>query len=216
MQSMIRKFHIFLFIFAAVVGMNSFAQIQTVTASNPSLRLIGTNLFDMSQAGPAFHIIGEVTKIYPQSVEVSIPVAQGFRLKADAGAGALYEGSGEMLRTLYGLQAGTNPDGSLRLISAGQLLAMSPELRAMYEPATEYNKYYLLNAKFAQVGQTLNATVVPTINPGFYDCGVQFTGDTNDFKLIYRLVGDQIIKTPVLSSTNAAPALERRAPKSVI
>jgi hypothetical protein len=172
--------------------------------TNLNLRLVGTNLFDFSKAGPSFHIIGNVTQIYPKSVEISIMVGQGYRLKSHSPIPAELMDTSDMLVALAAVRMGSYDNGSPRLISAGQYFSMSVEMRMMFEPFTEYRKYYLLNAKFAQVGQTLNATVVPTAAAGFYDCGSQFTGDTNDFKFFYRLVGDKIIKAAIATNQPSA------------
>lgn len=173
---------------------NSWAQIQVNHQPNPALRLIGTNLFDISKAGPKFNIVGKVTKIYPQSVEVAVENGSGYRLMARCPIPLALMDSSDMLLALAAVKMGSNPDGSPRLISSGAYAALSPQMRMMFEPCTEYRKLYLLNARFATVGQMLNVTAVATVNAGFYDCGRQFTGDAKDFKVIFRLVGDRIEK----------------------
>lgn len=172
--------------------------------TNLSLRLVGTNLYDFSKAGPAFHIIGPVTKVYPQSIEITILAAEGYSLRDHSPIPGSMMDSSDLLLTLAAFRMGTNPDGSRRLLSSGAYFGLSPAMRLMFEPATKYKKFYLLNARFGKVGQTLNATAVPTINPGFFDCGIPFTGDTNGFKYIYRMVNDKIFKTAIATNQPSA------------
>lgn len=184
-------------ILASLLALNAPAQILPVV--NPSLRLIGTNLFDVSRAGPRFHVAGQVTAVYPQSMEVSLLTGEGFHIRTNLPAmnpgdtqGWLLLGAAERI--------GLNPDGTFKLISLGQYLTMSPNMQMLFEPAREYQRFYLIHAQYGSPGDTVSATAVPTTAYGFYDCGIQFTGDTNDFEYIYYLQGDQTVRKPVHAS----------------
>ena len=166
-------------------------------ALGQGFRLIGTNLYDFSFAGPAsrYRMRGEATRLYPQSVELSIRTGTSLQFdnSSPAAADALkYGGPEEQLRLMAAMRMGQDDKGNTRPISGGQYMTMSPAMRQYFTVVTNYAKVYLLNPPTCELGQVVDCVAVPTANKGYFDCGKLFTGNTNDFTVIYRIKNDRI------------------------
>jgi hypothetical protein len=76
------------------------------------LRLVSTNLYDFSDAGQIYHLRGEVSKIYPQSIGVSIASRTGFHVVKTPPIPASEMTSEDLLALLAAFRMGYNDDGS--------------------------------------------------------------------------------------------------------
>lgn len=71
-------------------------------------------------------------------------------------------------------------------ITEAQYYALDPEMQKNYKQVVVYAKVYVLNySRPVAEGEVIDCAVVPTKYRGFYDCGISFFGDTNQFAYMY-------------------------------
>ncbi len=193
-------------------------------AFGQDFRLVGTNLYDFSLAGPksVYCLRGEVTRVYPQTIELLIRTGTSLQFdKSSPAVGNAIKngGPGEHLQMAAAMAIGQDDKGNPRPISAGQYLAMAPAMRQYFSTVTNYAKVSIINPPPAKRGQVIACIAVPTLNKGFFDCGKPFDGNRNEFKFIYRVLIDRISVERNLSkvTTNAAQVsiVELNSPKSI-
>ena len=188
------------------------------------LRMIGTNLYDFSSAGinSCYRIRAKVSKIYPQSTEIITPYLFYERYVFPApGASALASsllGSSDLMAMKAGnqdaIQRGVavarminelpHKTPSSPPITLHQYSALDPAMKNNYREITIYATNYLLHCSNSKVGSIVDCFAVPTKYRGFYDCGIPFTGEPNEFKIIYRVLLNGIIAVTNLPFTPSA------------
>jgi hypothetical protein len=202
------KISIFILIFTCIC---TYAQVTN------NYRIIGTNLFDFSNAGigtnhSIYFLGGEtmrIVKTFPKSVQIEIKYLpqqipeymeeQSRLLRAQTLSG----GPEQTLLTVAAFRTAFDDNGNLRKLSQGELMAMSPEFRSAVLGAQAFGieqlnekrrntitTIYLLNPP----NSGLECYAVPTEKAGFWDCGVAFTGDLSECKYIYRVLPDRIVR----------------------
>ena len=182
-------------------------------------RLIGTNLYDFSSPGAnsRFRIRGMVSKIYPQSIEIHTfyRLYERYVFPAPAASALALNLLGP--QDVLSMKAG-NMDAIDRGVAVAQMINDLPHEKSSAPPitpqqyfsldATAKNDYraitlcvtnYLLHCANLNVGDIVDGFAISTKDKGFYDCGIPFTGDTNQFKVIYRVLPNRIIATTNLS-----------------
>lgn len=178
-------------VFLVLLMLHVCCQAQT---NPPAIRLVGTNLFDFSKAGKLFHVRGKVTKIYPQSTEISVVAGTEYRMVDSLPYSGSLATTADQADILEAINISHYSDGTERHLSVAQYVLLPNRFRIYFEPVPAYRKVYLLHPPESKLGQTISVVFVPTKTPNFYDCGVPFTGDTNSFHSIYRLESDSIKK----------------------
>jgi hypothetical protein len=149
---------------AILLGAETGARAQT------DLRLVGTNLYDFTYAGPAF-LLGsnpdypmQIVKRYPQSIQVEIHTEMEVFIPNIG----------------YWNDPSDGPTGIKQVdyaLSGGQRQA-----EGTWDSYIQTNTIYILHPP-----AKLPCLAVPIKPAGFWDCGEPFTGDTNQFKYIYRV-----------------------------
>ena len=193
------------------------------------LRLVGTNLFDFSDAGAnsRFHVLGTVAKIYPQSVELhsfysyyeryvfSVPGASSLAMSLLGPKNVLAMKAGDMDATSRGVAVADMINSlpyqkpSAPLITPEQYNFLDSNTKNDYRQLAVCVTNYLLNSSNLKVGMVINGFAIPTRNNGFYDCGFPFSGDTNKFRIIYKIKQNRVVTTtnnsfvPLTLSTNS-------------
>jgi hypothetical protein len=161
------------------------------SAAAADLRIIGTNLFDFSSAGPSFTLGGpsmRIVKIYPQSVQIEINSSE-VEFVPEIQRPTPGDPS-DLLRALGQFRATPNSDGTPVHLSAGAAWIMG--IPGHEEQVMKTTTIYLLNYPKSN-GYTLEEChAVPTSIRGFWDCGIPFSGNPYEFKYVYRVLSDRI------------------------
>ena len=170
------------------------------------LRLVDTNLYDFSAAGPRslYRIHGPVTQVYPQSVQVQVPTGAGFEfIPPPPGVTPEMLGMDDLQTMLLAMRIGRETNGTLRLISAKQYLSFGPRLQEHFRSVTRHTETYLVNYPTKlRVGQAVDCVAVPTADNRFFDYGIPFTGDASQFATVSVVLSNRI----VFQRNPAAPA----------
>ncbi len=175
------------------------------------LRLVGTNLYDFTFADTrsVHHIRGKVSKIFPKSIEISVPNGIAYQRYMFGDPTGLISPS-----DMLGMKAG-NADAIQRGVAVANLLnstdyysnyfnpppitqaqyySLDSEMRKNYKQVVIYTKIYLLNFPHTPIeGQVVDCPAVATKDRGFYDCGMPFYGDTNQFTYTYVVMQNRIV-----------------------
>jgi TPR repeat protein len=158
-----------------------------IVCKSPNLRLFGTNLFDFSPVvsatgGAPYRFQGKVSYIYPESIRVTRLIGTEIVYTQPTLQEIVNSPPGDMVKRLYA--AGVAQHGA----SLGQIMSMSPDVRQNFQAVEKTSEFYLLNYPFAiQVGSSIDCLALPTTTKGFWDYGKPFSGDTSEFKIIYRV-----------------------------
>ena len=182
-----------------------------ISAQANDLRLVGTNLYDLTfaDAKSGYRVHGTVSKVYPQSVEVTIPYGIAYQRYMFGDPTGLISPSdmlGMKADDLDAIQRGVAVADMLNStdyysnyfnpppITTAQYFSLDPEMRKNYKQVIVYAKVYILNyQQTVAKGDVINCAVVPTKYRGFYDCGIPFSGDTNQFVYTYAVVRNRIV-----------------------
>jgi hypothetical protein len=172
-------------------------------------RMIGTNVYDFTYAGSPAHpsgylLSGTITRIYPKSVEVSIPSGTVFIPDVDSIRKSMFEdGPGGQLQALSALRLGQRP------MALGEFMALSPEMRANFKEVETYKQVYILDlSKDVQdhnltVGANIQTLAVPTTIPDFWDHGIKLTNvPTSGF---FRIFPDRITRISTTATNLLKP-----------
>ena len=199
---------VFCLYLALVTGTCAHAAIHVVGETEPCLRIVNTNLFDFSKAGEKFRVRGTVTKVYPLSVEVSHPGAQGYYMVEKLPYPSSLIGPGETLSILVAIKMSHYSNGQPRLISSGNYMALAPSMKIYFRPGIEYQQVYLLHSPYTRVGERVDTVAVPTTQAtNLFDCGIPFDGGiTNQFPFIYRLEENFVRKIKLTNAIVPPPA----------
>lgn len=162
-------------------------------SAQTDLRIVGTNLYDFTKAGPSFHLGGnsmQIIKTYPQSVKIEIKnvhtefVPELPTYQSPFGASTFNFGSSSGFLDSY---AKTRIVSEHKL-SAGEAFSMG--ISGHDELFVTKTIIYLLHPP---AGYNLDCYAIPTKSAGFWDCGEPFSGDQYGFKYIYRVLSDKIV-----------------------
>jgi hypothetical protein len=182
------------------------------------LRLIGTNLFDFSRAGHGIYYLGafNIVKTFPQSIQIR---QTRVLHKFVPDMAKLYgEFSSDLSRSVdywepnyYGKwenpyleKTKQNWEITSRIANSPNLTSSTAEyfgiLGKEIQIATNIT-FYVLNHPG---GSRVDYCAVPTSTPGYWDHGIQFTGNQLDFKYIYRVLPDRITREHQYTPENLA------------
>ena len=160
------------------------------------LRLIGTNLYDFTLAGDkcVYRIRGQVSQVFTKAVQVGIPTGVEYERVQSPPISSAQMDSSDMLQALVAMKMSTDDKGNSRTISVGQYFSLNSAMRQHFTSVTKYATVYVLNyPKSVNVGQPFDYIAIPTKDKGYYDCGITFTGGTNQFSTIRVVFQDRII-----------------------
>lgn len=156
------------------------------------LRLIGPNLYDFSLAGQsAYHLHGQIIKTFTNGLSVQIDLGTIYEFHAQIDRPTPGDPR-SMLQALAQFRMTYNNNGTTRRISPGAAWALG--LKGESVPVKVTKNIFLVNFQnMPAIGDQIYFSAVPLLN-GSWDCGVPFTGDTNQFKFIYQVLPNRIIR----------------------
>ena len=183
-------------------------------------RLVGTNLYDFSGAGPnsCYRVRGRISKVYPQSTEISTAhlYYQRYVFPAPAASALAMSilGPNDVLAMKAGdpqaIERGVTVARAINVLphEAPPLVFITPDqysyldtaMKNNFRPVTVWATNYLLHYSNPHLGKGVDCLAIPTKYRGFYDCGIPFEGDTNRFKIIFRVMPNRIVARTNLSS----------------
>jgi hypothetical protein len=196
----------------------------TVHASD--LRLVGTNLFDFSGAGHGIYYLGgfHIVKTFSQSIQIrQTRVFQKFipdmaRLYGDYSAD-LARATDYWEPNYYGKMENPYHDKIYENWKIMSRIATSPNLTASTA------EYYGIPGNEVQIvtnitlhvlnhpgGSNVDYCAVPTATPGFWDHGIPFTGTVEEYKYIYHVLPDYIVRIYMTNSPPRDDAVILRGP----
>jgi hypothetical protein len=194
-----------------------------VLAYAGDFRLVGTNLYDFTLASKSiYRARGTISKIYPKSIEVTVPAGIGYQRYLFGDPTGLISPSdmlGMKADNVYSIERGAAVANMINStdyysnyfnpppITEDQYNSLDSQMKKNYKQVLLYTKIYLLNYPCSVIkGQVIDCPAVPTKYIAFYDCGIPFIGDTNQFAHIYVVMQNRIVvrtNSAVLVPTSA-------------
>lgn len=177
----------------------------SLAAGAADLRLIGTNLYDFTYAGPANHIRGKVTSINQTTnarvAEITFAAAVEYRMVKDLPQSPSIMTTQDQLELATAFQLSHYDNGQEKPISVGQYMSFSIPLRQYFQPTNRMVTLYLLNPPdSAEVDNQIDCAVIATSKPGIYDFGKYVVGDLDQFRFMYRVLPTRIQRIALTNS----------------
>jgi hypothetical protein len=167
------------------------------------LRLVGTNLYDFTHAGPAFHVRGFVAHYYARSTEILVAsgrykIAPPVDPLTDDRSARILEGRDfdEFMGVYHLTRNGVITEQQFRNLDYAHQRHFTPIFSSVFllnyptpgSPAPTEK----IDSKVRHATE-VDCIAVATSAKGYYDCGSPFHGDTNQFALTYVITQNRIV-----------------------